>query len=631
MTWVKHNIDILVLVVLGFVLRFTISFTHSYSNDELSAISRLRYTNFSDLIELGVKQGDMHPAGIQVFMKAWASVAGTSEIAMRFPFVLGGTFSIFLLFLIGKDWFNRNVGLLAAGFLTFLYFPILNAEFARPYSLGLLISLSVAYLYGKVLFESERRYKNAIFLGLAFAAGMYTHYFLFLFVGFIGVTGLIFLNAQNWKAYILAGMIGICLFLPHVEITKYHLSVGGLQWLERPTWDWLFQFLFHAFNSSWLVTISVLIMVILALFFARNHFKRRYLLLVAGWFFGIFIIGFIFSYWSTPVLKFPVMLFALPYFLLLISTLLVRLTKYNYLLVGLMAVLAFSTIFEKDLFGNSHFELFKEPGLKINEWTKKYGEENVYTVYNLNNPNYMNFYAPAWGGDSIDFDWSTLEFDSDIQLRRDLKQRSEEYCILGFSSRLTLVQVFETVKEFYPTIIDYEQYNNAAVFLFGKNGRTLPQPTYKLAASFNENGIGKWNYEPKLLVKNTNSTNGYQLDSVNIYGPSFTFTKPDLPKLEHGYVKVVVEALMDSLGQLTVAFTAKRNGAEVMSQDASLWMGHDLEEMIQTSPNKTGYFAFEIPKFIKDTDQLTINLWNRSGTPILIKRFEIYHTENWWN
>jgi hypothetical protein len=53
--------------------------------------------------------------------------------------------------------------------------------------------------------------------------------------------------------------------------------------------------------------------------------------------------------------------------------------------------------------------------------------------------------------------------------------------------------------------------------------------------------------------------------------------------------------------------------------------------MIQTSPTKTGYFAFEIPNFIKNTDQLTINLWNRSGTPILIKRFEIYHSENWWN
>ena len=243
----------------------------------------------------------------------------------------------------------------------------------------------------------------------------------------------------------------------------------------------------------------------------------------------------------------------------------------------------------------------------------------------------MNFYAPAWGGDSIDFDWCTLGFDSDIQLRRDLSQLTEAYCILGFSSRLTLVQVFETVKEFYPTIIAYEQYNNAAVFLFGKNEGTLPQPTSKLAASFNQNGAGKWTYEPNLLVKNTNSTNGYQLDSLNIYGPSFTFTKPDLPKLEHGYVKVVVEALMDNLGQLTVAFTAKRNGAEVMSQDAPLWMGHDLEEMIQTSPNKTGYFAFEIPKFIKDSDQLTINLWNRSGTPILIKRFEIYHSENWWN
>jgi hypothetical protein len=121
----KRNIDLILILMIGFALRFSVSITHSYTNDELSAINRLRYDSFSDLIEKGVKEGDMHPAGVQVFEKIWSSLFGTSELALRLPFVFFGTASIFLIFLIGSKWFNRKTGIFAAAILAVLYFPIL--------------------------------------------------------------------------------------------------------------------------------------------------------------------------------------------------------------------------------------------------------------------------------------------------------------------------------------------------------------------------------------------------------------------------------------------------------------------------------------------------------------------------
>ena len=123
-------------ILTGFVLRFIASFTHTYSSDELSAIHRLNFDSFSELIEVGVKTGDMHPAGVQVFLVFWSKLVGTNELLYRLPFVLLGTASIYLIYLLGKR-INTQTGLFSAGIWSVLLFPVLQSELARPYSPGL--------------------------------------------------------------------------------------------------------------------------------------------------------------------------------------------------------------------------------------------------------------------------------------------------------------------------------------------------------------------------------------------------------------------------------------------------------------------------------------------------------------
>ena len=263
MTFLKRHNEITLILLVGLILRLSISFIHSYSNDELSAVNRLQYDNFAELIDKGVMAGDMHPAGVQVFMKGWSAFFGINEGPMRFPFVILGVISILLVYKIGLKWVNKATGIYAALLLALLYFPIMNSEFARPYSPGLFFSLLAGWYYLKLLFDEQRSYKDAIFLGVSFAGAMYTHHFAFMFIAWMGVSGLIFANKTNFKHILLAGGLGILLYLPHIPITKYQLNVGGLQWLAPPDADWLIQFVFHAFNDSWLLLLLVISAVVL--------------------------------------------------------------------------------------------------------------------------------------------------------------------------------------------------------------------------------------------------------------------------------------------------------------------------------------------------------------------------------
>lgn len=631
MSTLKRNIDIVLILVVGFVLRFVSSFIHSYSNDELSAITRLRFTNFTDLIHQGVQTGDMHPAGVQLFMKGWSLIGGTSEVFMRFPFVLFGTASIWVLFLIGKNWFNRKTGLFAAGILAVLYFPILNSEFARPYSPGLLLCLLTGLFLHKVLFQEHHKFKNACFLSIFFALAMYTHYFAFLLVGFMGLSGLLFVNRTNWKPLFLSGMLGLIMFLPHISITTYHMSVGGLQWLAPPTYDWLFLFIFHAFNSSLVITITIILFVLAGLFSnTKETINRQNLALILIWFFGIFIVGFILSYVATPVLKYPVMLFAFPFFLLFLGIFVSRIKYFKLALIVLMAFILASTIFENKLFGNRHYALFKEVAVEILDWEEEYGPGNIYTIYNLNNPSYMNYYANQWG-DTIHFDWDLLEFDSDITLRSDLMKRDESYCILGFSSRLTLLQVFETVKEFYPVVVDSTLYNNGSVYLFKKGQQREGEGKIIGALNLTESSEN-WNLNGDNIREDSLGHSYYLLDETTIYGPEFVFDLETIPVDPGNYLKVeVVAALPPSNAGLTVAFSAERDNVILQHLGENFWMGHDLENMINTREDKMGYFAFEIPAFIQSKDALKISLWNRSGLPTKIYSIRIIEKVNHWN
>ena len=74
----KYQLLLIIILLIALALRFYNYADWSLSNDELSALNRLRYNNINDLIQFGVKT-DYHPLGVQLFLYYWVNIFGDSE------------------------------------------------------------------------------------------------------------------------------------------------------------------------------------------------------------------------------------------------------------------------------------------------------------------------------------------------------------------------------------------------------------------------------------------------------------------------------------------------------------------------------------------------------------------------
>src|ERR1017187_6805898 len=98
---------LLIILITGGILRFYNYADWSLSNDELSALTRLNFHSFHEMIEKGARI-DGHPVGVQIFLFYWIKLFGDSVASVRLPFVLAGILSILFAYLITERWFNRT-------------------------------------------------------------------------------------------------------------------------------------------------------------------------------------------------------------------------------------------------------------------------------------------------------------------------------------------------------------------------------------------------------------------------------------------------------------------------------------------------------------------------------------------
>ena len=246
---------------------------------------------------------------------------------------------------------------------------------------------------------------------------------------------------------------------------------------------------------------------------------------------------------------------------------------------------------------------------------------------NLNNPDYLNFYIKE-PNEKLLFDKHLIGFKDHISIREQLIKSNRDYCIIGYSSKLTLPQIYETCKEFYPVIVDYKKLNNCAVFLLSKYGKSKKTNKQIIAEFQPKKQNDDWIYKKNKLTEKY-----YLSDSSNIYGPNIIFKSKDINCKFQYYIKTYIEAESNIKNEITVNLTAKRNGLPVKDINGkNIWIGCDLESMINYPKlNEKSYFSFAIPKEIRPTDDIQISLWNRNGFPVRIKYIKIESIENIWN
>ena len=119
-----------IIVSLGIVLRFYDLGTESYWIDEMSTVIEGQQ-NILQVITSG--RLDQPPAYYLPF-HLWLQIFGTTEVSTRSFSALIGVGSIVLIYLIGRELFDRKVGLLAAFLMAISEFQIYYSQQARFYS-----------------------------------------------------------------------------------------------------------------------------------------------------------------------------------------------------------------------------------------------------------------------------------------------------------------------------------------------------------------------------------------------------------------------------------------------------------------------------------------------------------------
>lgn len=390
----QYNLWVIVIVLAGLILRlYRLDF--SYSNDELSALSRVGYDSFGELVQKGFYV-DGHPGGIQVFLFYWSKLFGMDEWIIRLPFALAGGIGIWFTIKTFSSWFSPATGLLAGAFISFLAFPLLYSQIARPYGIGLTFSMIMVWYWTRLLFDEKLKIGIALAFSLSAAACMYNHYFSFLLAFIAGLTGLFFLKKDRIPHYLGAGILAAVIFSPHIYITLNHLSIGGVGlWLAKPAWSWLLEHLAYVFNNSYSIAILLVLIGVVQFFtYKKTSGLLKFRIISLILFLLPLLIGFFYSRFVNSVLQHSVLIFSFPFLLGFIFSFAgnIPVKWINTMLAVVVLSGIVDTVFVSGYYNRQHFGEFKGVAAAITNWNTEYGAENITRAVIANNPWYIRFY-----------------------------------------------------------------------------------------------------------------------------------------------------------------------------------------------------------------------------------------------
>lgn len=444
------------ILLLAAAARFYQFDSWSLSNDELSAISRLRFDSFSELITGGVET-DAHPAAIQVLLFYWSQLFGNSATALRLPFVVFGILSVLLSYVLAWRWFGYTPALFTGVSMALLEFPVLYSQIARPYISGLFFVLLAVYLWDRLLFRDDKKWRLTVLLGFTYALAMYNHYFSFLTVLLLGITGLFYLKRNTRWPYLAAGLIAVILFLPHIPITLKHLSYGGVgDWLAKPSFSWIYKHIIYIFNESMFLLFASVSIVIASLLYTNKIASwRKYHTISIILFIGVFLVGFIYSVWVNAVLQHSTMIFVLPFFLFLIFSWVDwnNMSRYLVYLLALFLILPPEGL--TGFYRKQHFGEFRDIAATYLQWNNEYDPQKISNVLVANDPYYIQYY---FQNDSITFDKILQGDDSELEELAFFMAKSEKPMTCFAWTMPLNRQMYDVIRGYYPWVQEDKYY-----------------------------------------------------------------------------------------------------------------------------------------------------------------------------
>lgn len=537
-----EKIALSIILLVAAVVRIYGFSDFSLSNDELSAIARLNYDSFYDLIMQGVRI-DGHPPAAQVILYYMTRMFVDSVFVVRFPFVLAGIASVYFVFRLAKEWISTSAALLVAALFATLAFPILYSRLARPYALGMLFVSMASFFWIRIVKKKEKP-SDFVWLALSLALCGFSHYFAALVGAILSVTGFFLVGKTRLGKYALALVGGFILFAPYITVFLYQLNTGGVgQWLGPPENDWLLNHIYYAFNNSNLLFAFAVLLGVGG--FAIRNSKKSFInhVLPLLLFLFPFLIGFFYSRWVNPVLQNSTLVFSFPFLLVFLFSGWEngkRLVAYIATAM-LLSVTAYSTVVHGKFFKTNHFGVFKELAQHVTEWNKEV-ENDALLIGDYNSPFYIHYYLDRIEPIELDL-YRTSDDEGSKNLKQAVSKSSDSYAIYSWSTINQSPEIQEIIRDQFHEEVKREAYFNSEAIMFKRSTRPKPDASF----AFEKSKI--WNLNPDKIEKDSVEGIRITVDSESPYGPTFQSELKEL--LDKGFSEIVTRIEFEGLGSET--------------------------------------------------------------------------------
>lgn len=633
--WTIEDKIALLLLLVAAIFRFWNYAGWSMSNDELSALTRLKYDSFAEMIQKGVRDNDMHPMGVQSFLWCWTSLFGTGEAMVRLPFVLLGIATAGLFYLTGRNMFGKSAALAALAVFSALQFPILYAQLARPYSPGLFFCMLTAYAWSQMCFvHREWRWREAILLVVGGAGAMYAHYFSFMVAGIICSTGYFLLPKKNWIPYTACGIVMMVLYIPNVSVFIAQFSIGGLGgpegWLGPPGKDAVWNYILYCFNESiGLFGLMAGAGVAFALMYKSNDSISKQRLLAFLFFFLPAGIAYFYSVYKNPVFQYSILLFSFPFILLLMFSGFRpaewRVTQFAQLGI-LLLVTAFSTVVAEGFYQRQFFAPFKLVAEKMAQYNEAYIKSGeVLNAVNVIHPDYIHYYSDRLQP-RLSFSQYICNKPEDIISLRNMAAASKAHTLVnGWCNNYHAPELEWMLQEYFPYFVQSDTFFNAGVMVFSKS--PTPNPVQTITPSFrffNDFDGAFWENDSLYRTQEQfySGSTSLLMKPEQEYGPTIRKHAGEMGLLKESTMMFSCKAKSDTtIVDLKLVVQVQRG------EESVLWRGLDLHPW-QQQPGQwfSTYGGYKIQEALHPDDVVSIYFYNPRKEKVWLDdvRFEVY-------
>ena len=274
---IKNNKWLVVILIIAAILRFyKVDFQSLWLDETLSMNAGNPKLSFKEFYK-GIMYWEYLPHLYFFGLKIFFSIFGYTILVARIYSAIIGVLGVYSIYLLGKELYNKKLGLIAAALLSVNYFHIFHSQEVRPY--GMLFLFSVLSFYGLARFLKNVTIRNAVVYGVfaGLVLNSQSFGFITLFSQFLIIIIYLFLEKDSqkrkhfFKFSLIAGIVGLLIFLPAIEPA---IRVGNIEsfWASKPNNDF-YQWMFKEFFAG--SEILMWLVYPLIFFYIFNIYKRK--------------------------------------------------------------------------------------------------------------------------------------------------------------------------------------------------------------------------------------------------------------------------------------------------------------------------------------------------------------------